>query len=351
MSSEARAASNDLKEITISLTSDRQILEGWSGLQIVRAFDTAADSFAFSFPWEATAENRRRFVAFRTTACEVRYGNDLVISGIVEKYSAQYSASTRSLTIEGRSRSGVLVDLSAPPGMYSGKFSDLAREVCPQGVTVRTVPAVFPAGGEVLLLDVDAGQTAFQALTRLASGQGLWALPQPDGSLLFRKFRAGAPVADLEEGQSPLTEIDSIYDLTQRFYRYRGVSAYDGSLTLAEVLDTGVDPVLRDGRIFQPPVENDPQETVNQARSRGIIDAWQCNVTVTGWTINGKLWSPGMAVTLVAPSAMLYNKVPLIVSRAVLQYDETGGAQTQLRLTLAGAYNNEVSAPYPWSLT
>ena len=347
---DTRPSRNALGDITISLTADRQLLTGWSGLQIVRAFDTAADSFAFSLPWEPTAENRARFVPFRTTRCEVRYRDNLVVSGRIEKYSLGFSASERSMAIEGRSESGALVDLSAQPGMYSGKFSEIARQIVPAAITVRTIPAAFPAGDDVLLLDVDAGQTIYQTLAQLATANGLWATPQSDGTLVFRRFREGAPVADLQEGQSPLTEIDAVYDLSQRFFRYRSISAFDGSLVLGEALDTGVDETLRDGRIFQPPQEDDPQEAAQQARSRGIINAWQCNVTCTGWTVNGALWEPGMVVTLVAPSAMMYNKMPLIVNRVVLQLDETGGAQTQLRLTLPGAYDNRVSAPYPWSL-
>lgn len=348
MSSETRAGRNELGDVTITITGNRQPIAGWSGLQIVRAFDSAADSFAFSFPWEATADKRQLFRAYETTFVEIKHRGTVVVSGIMEKLSASYSARQRSVTLEGRGRSGVLVDLSAKPAMYTGKFNAIAARIAPPTVRVLAEPD-FPATGE-LTFDVEVGQTMYQSLSGIAAAHGYWALPRPDGSLRFSKFRAGRPVAKLEEGSAPAVQVLTDHDLTKRFYRYSALSSANAALSLAEAIDRGVDEDLRDGRSFAPDVESDPTEAANYARARGLIDSYNCSVTLSGWTHEGRLWAPGDVVTIEAPSAMIYRAYDMIVAKATLQLDETGGAQTELILTFPAVYAGGLPVfPYPWT--
>lgn len=83
-------------------------------------------------------------------------------------------------------------------------------------------------------------------------------------------------------------------------------------------------------------------------RSRALIDSYQCDATVTGWTYNGELWAPGTIVEVHAPGAAIYTPTPLMISRIVFQLDESGGQQAQLQLSLPETYSGGYPRRLPW---
>jgi len=106
MSPETRLGANGLGDISIAITGQALTLSGWAGLQIVKAIDSCADGFSFSFPFEDTQENRLRWRAYRTTSCVVSYKSIPVVTGVIEKIGASFSAGRRELNIEGRGLTG-----------------------------------------------------------------------------------------------------------------------------------------------------------------------------------------------------------------------------------------------------
>lgn len=344
--SDQALAFNDIGDVEVSISSARVTVAGWTGLQIIRAIDSCADGFAFSFPWEATTQNQQRFVAFRTSVIEMRHKGTLFLRGRMEKLSFNFSSISRMATMEGRSDTGVLLDLSAPPIELSASFNTIAQQICPSATVVRAVPDI-PG----LNVQIEIGQTPFEVLSTIAAGYGYWPQPQPDGSLTYSKISANRnAVAVIREGEAPVIEIETSHDLTRRFYRYTAISQEDGDDSVAEAVDEGVDERFRDGMIVQAQRGGDVNEAAAFARSRGIMDAYTCRVTVAGWTHGGRLWSPADIVTVFAPSAMIYREYNLIVNRVTMQLDEAGGAVTELELTFPQLFSGgEPRFPYPWS--
>jgi prophage tail gpP-like protein len=353
-----------LNDVTVTISGQRQEVTGWTGLQIVRGIDQAADAFSFSFPWEATAENQRRFVAYKTSLIEIKYGGELVVTGIAEKYEPSYSAGGVEMTINGRSISGTLLDLSAgPPFESDASFNALALQIIPEAVdkdgnktgrpivSVRAIPDITSAGDNELYTQIEPGQTIYEVLSELASAHGLFAFPQSDGSLIFRLINTPAPATEIREGIAPVISVNTSMDITKRYHRYTVMRTDGGETSTAEALDDGVDKGLRNGLIVEPKQDADVQFAANFARSRGIMDSYSCAVTVAGWTVNGQLWRPGMTVTANFPSAMIYRDYVFMVRRATLQLDETGGAIAQLELTFPQVFaGGNPTFPYPWSL-
>lgn len=344
--SEDRLSRNGLGDVTVTISGERQEIAGWSGLQIVRSIDAGADAFSFSFPWEATEKNKKRFRAYRTSYIEIKHRDTVVVSGIMEKLSAAFAAEQREVTLEGRSLSGVLMDLSARPVELTASFNTIASELAPDAVAVYAQPDI-----QDLTVQVDAGETVFDVLSGIASGHGLFAIPQPNGALAFKTLDAGAEVGTIREGDSPVTQITTAHDLTRRYYRYQAIVTEDGATQTGEALDEGVDPRIRDGKIVQPKQSADAQQAAMFERGRGIMASYACNMTVAGWTINGQLWEPGMVVNVYAPSAMIYREYPLMVSQATLALDESSGATTSLDLTFPQVFTGgQPVYPYPWSI-
>lgn len=346
MSSEARLGRNALGDITIAITGQAQQLAGWSGLQIIRAIDSCADGFSFSFPWEPTAQSRNRWRAYRTTSCVISYRGTPVVTGVIERIAAAWAAQRKELTIEGRSASGLLLDLSAEPIELTASFNAIARRLSPN-VTITASPNITD-----LTVQIEAGKNIYDVLSGIAAGHGYWAQPQSNGTLRFSRIRSSAPVGRLTESESPIISIETAHDLTRRYYRYRTIVTADGTTSSGEAIDNGVDQA-RDGRVVQTSNDANPIEAARFERSRGIVDSYTCVVTVAGWTIDGQLWAPGQTVSIEAPSAMIYNRSTLMVKRATLQFDEASGAVTELDLTFPAVYSGQDitgAFPYPWSI-
>lgn len=353
--SEVDLIRGELGNVTVTISGDRTSVEGWTGLQIVRGIDQAADAFSFSFPWEPTEENINRFIAHRTSLIEINYKDQTIVTGIAEKYEPSYSAQGATMTVNGRSQSGTLLDLSAgPPFELDGDFNTIAATLSP--IRVTSSPNL-----QDLTVQIEPGQSIYDVLSGIASAHGLYAFPQENGTLIFRLISDPGTTTELREGMDPVISVNTSMDMTKRYYRYTALRTTDGDTFSAEAIDAGVDENLRDGLIIEPKQDADVQFSANFARSRGIMNSFTCAVTVAGWTVNGELWRPGMVVRAVFPSAMLYDHVGamsnrLMVRRATMQLDETGGAITQLELTFpeifAGTADRTSPArfPYPWSL-
>ena len=355
-------ARNDLETIKIIIGGGESQTEltGWVGFNIVRSIDSAADAFSFSFPWEATDANKRRFRAFRTTLVRVLYGSEVILTGTIEKLSPAWSAQRRELTIEGRSRCGYLVDVDALPVEMSGAFSALVEEIVPKtanasGAPVAAVSVTARPNFDIDYLSIEPGEKVFTILSKLAATQGLWSQPQPNGNLIFSKMALALPVTELLEDTHPVVAVSTAMDLTQRFHKYEVYNTAFGNLQEYAAVDNGVD-VKRSSKHLTVEWDADPVEAGAFARSRGVIDGFTCTVNVVGWTVNGQVWRPGMICTVIAPSAMIYKqegrfKNDLMVRRATMQLDETGGATTELEFTFPQVYaGGQPSFPFPWSL-
>lgn len=361
--SDAAVARGELENVTITITGDLHEVIGWTGLQIIRGIDQASDAFSFTFPWQATEENKRRFVAYRTSQVQIKYGTETILTGVAEKYEPVASAQGINMTVNGRSRSGALLDISAgPPFELVGAFNAIARKIIPEArdkdgnklgypfVSVAASPDIVSGNGVVV--EIEPGQTIYDVLSSIAAGRNLFAFPQSDGSLIFKRIVTPNPVADISEGISPVVSVATTMDLTKRFYEYVVTNVSGSTVNTASAFDNGA---AQDGRaryLTEASQDVDLQQAANFARSRGLMDSFTCSVTVSGWTVNGALWRPGMTVNINYPSAMIYRDSLLMVKRVTMQLDESGGAITELELTFPQVFaGGAPEFPYPWSLT
>ena len=60
-------------------------------------------------------------------ACEVRLGGEVVVTGYIDDYEPDLTETTSTICVEGRSRTGDLVDCSAP-AIVGGHLRDRSRK-------------------------------------------------------------------------------------------------------------------------------------------------------------------------------------------------------------------------------
>jgi prophage tail gpP-like protein len=336
-------------EVTITLGERGEILSGWQGLQVVRSIDSCADAYSFSLPFDPTPENRERFRPFKATQLRVNIDGEEILTGYIEVVSPSSGPEARTLDIQGRSATGVLLEWSAgPPFELQGlTFNQIARQIAH--------PYKLEAEPDTSVLSdvaIEVGDTVYEFISSLASANGLWAQPQPKGWILFSRLDSTRPsVADLVEGESPVKSLAGSFDVTHRFQRYLVISQNEGDseaqfeVTDPETLGGNV----RGRKIIQLSQQSaNLQEAANFARSKALIDSFRLSAVVTGWRNDTDLWNPGDIIRLKAPGAFIENPARLIIKRATMTLDDQGGPITTLDFGLPEAYDQKTPQDLPW---
>jgi prophage tail gpP-like protein len=320
-------------------------ISGFTGFQVVRAIDAAADAFAFSLPWDPADYEKIPLRPFLKNTAQIEIDGAPMLLGYIEKLVYGYSDDGRMIEIQGRGATGVSVEWSAgalydPSGKepeimteFRGmKFNQIADLLyIPGGIFAR--PNIGPFGDEAV---ADPKQSLFDFLQSLAATAGLWAVPRPNGLLEFKKLGDTPPVADLEEGTAPLLSVSASHDSTKRARWYLlAITQWGDPITVASAVDVTAEPAIRGTRILPEPQQAaaDYTELVNQARSRAIMDGYEVAATTTGFGPEpGKLWAAGDVVRILSPSAFIMRPTEYIIRRTTFQFDEIGGATTTLDL-------------------
>ena len=335
----------------IRLIVDGKTFKNWSGVTITQALDQAADAFSVEAPFDPErAELRQAFRPFGYQPAQVYLDNDLVLTGIIDKVEPKLSAGDRTLTVSGRSLAGKIIDCSIDgPLEYNFKFlADLAINLCaPFGITVR-----WPNNRPIEGARATYGQTVYELLNSLAAPANLMLYSDEKGQLIIswaKWLKNVASSAALVEGESPLLSVAASFDSSQRFSKYKAATQYGGESNIEGVAnDSGV-PISRPHLVIVGDADTDPGQTASRQRTRAIASALAISASVTGWrNSNGQMWVKGQAVTLKAPSVMLYKEAKYSIVGATMRIDTSQGKVTDLRLMLPEILGGETPQVIPW---
>ena len=340
--------------------------KGWEGVTLEMAVDHIADALSITAPWDpARAELRAAFKGYNEV--QLFIDDDLYLTGRLDKATPDLSKDDRKITVECRSLTGQLADCSHDgDGEFSGlALSTICRRVCkPFGVTVRAdndTAAIPEARAEY-------GQGAADFLNSLAAPRNILLNCSYKGELVLTWGGAlmnRPPVARLVEGQYPVEAVGGSRDWTKLFSVYKAATQFAG---VPDIIDVARDANVR---IYRPRCEALPDaaaspedqaaldaldesagkktkdyrpRTAARLRAQAIAEACPVSVSLTGWRRpDGKRWAERQVVTLMAPSAMIYEEIAFVVSSCRLSMDSSGGRSTSLSLVLPETY----SGTYP----
>jgi prophage tail gpP-like protein len=327
-------------------------LTGFDGLTITMAIDSLADSFALTMPYDPDRSDLRAALRpFAYTPCKVYLDDDLLLTGRVEKLAPKMDAGERSLTVEGRSLTGVLVDCGIEGKTEFTKLTlkVIAEQLClPFGLLVRAdadTPAIEVARAEY-------GQTVLDFLNSIAAPRNFFLNSSFDGKLVISSALAlavAAPVAALVEGEKPLLAVSASYDGTRRFSSYDVGAQSEGENQNGHADDAAI-AVHRPTFIAAKDMDPDPNATARRARMEAIASALPITATVSGWrTPAGARWHERQSVTLKAPGAMLATERKYLIAEATFRLDKSAGKTVDLRLVMAEAYAGKPLGVLPWA--
>ncbi len=316
-------------------------LTTFQGLSLDFTIDSACSAFAFSTPFYPDRPLSNFFRHYGNEEVIIKYKGTEILTGVAEICEPSYSISGATVKIQGRSRTGVLVDADCPPPFFHknltfNQFADQYSGLVKADPDTQKFPVI----------QYDAGTKIYDVLTKIGAGQGLWAVPQSNGDLIFLKIPSSTPVvAKFRDGQDNIELSSAKTDITKRFNKYIAIK---GTRT-AEAIDNKVKFDERGLKYVKPDQENASLLSVaERARSQAIIDSIGFEMRLAGWEWEGKLWKAGVFVEIESPLNMIYSPAKFIVKSCVLEMSESDGLGTRLVLALPNAYDNSPITSEPW---
>lgn len=281
---------------------------------------------------------------------QVRVGGQTVLSGLLDDREHGVTKNGHSLMLSGRDAAGVLIDCSAP--IFSAQKLDL-EQIVAKVVRPLSIRKIRISAEKLLTrekVNVEPGDTAWDALKHAAEANGLWPWVDPDGTLVVGGPDYTTPVVDtlvmrldgrgnnIEQVAEKRSQVPRYSDMTVLGQAY-AVGLNDGRNNIkATVKDTGL-------KTYRPKVVVDHEcisNAIASARGQKLlsdarIKGYELKLVVKGHrTAGGVLWTPGQRVAVQCEPLGL-DGVYFIMARR-LSGDRANGQQTHLSLREDGVW-------------
>lgn len=345
----------------LTLQVGNQLLSGWQRVNVARSMDSIPASFDIEvtekFPRSPDVDIRAG------QPCTVKIGNDLVLTGYVDRYTSMVSASMHTVRISGRSKSEDLVDCSAfigdpaAPSMQvkGGTALSIAQAIAaPYNVTIQSMAG---DGANVLQFNINLGETCWEIIDRLIRVSGFVAYDMPDGSLMLARAGSDKMASGFALGEN-IEQADIAYSMDQRFRDYEGhflsVVTYGVG---GQMTDTSAGPIYHDQgvprfrkRFVVSEQMSDGQSLAGQRalweRNRRFGRSQQFNVTCDSWRdAAGQLWAPNHLAPISAAQMKLTN-ASWVIGGVTYVRDENGQHATLILMPVE-AFSVEPSVLNP----
>lgn len=318
---------------------------GWKSIRIEAGIERQSRSFEVSVtdqwpaPGAGLSETARRIKP--GDACEVKIGDDVMITGYVDATPIDYDASAITVMVRGRSKTADLVDCSADNPTEKGQFKGLKVEVIAEklakqyGVKVKTEA---DTGAVITDHQIQQGETAFESLDRLARLRQLLVTDNGAGDVvLIAPGSGGKAKSTLELGVNILSA-SAGFDYSEVYSKYkvkgqrsRGGKDADWDANSAaglSALGEATDNSLKRQRVLV--VRQSGQADAGTCQKRAdheqrirAAKAGEIRYKVAGWRQqNGQLWQVNQTVAI-KDAIMQVNK-ELLISEIIYTLDEGG---------------------------
>ncbi|WP_137860802.1 phage baseplate assembly protein [Variovorax sp. 3P27G3] len=192
----------------VSLEVDGVRYEGWKGVRITQGIEQLAGTFSLEVT-EKWPDQDVEFAIAPGEACTVRIGQDVMITGYIDFVGEVEGTEEHTFRVEGRDRTGDLVDCSAPSTEWTGlTFEYIAAELLkPYNIELLTqvetsgggyvakkpgkhkAPAAKAGkgGGRLPRKGSNSGETVHKLLEKLAKIQGVLLISDRKGGLVVTR--------------------------------------------------------------------------------------------------------------------------------------------------------------------
>lgn len=322
---------------------------GWESVGITRAMDAAAGAFRLTVT-DRWSGQREPWPINPGDECEVRADGETVIRGWVDIVRPGFDAGSHAIEVQGRDRTGDMIDCSAVHDPDEWRRIDLLALANilggPFGIGAR---AEVDVGAPIDLVKLNQGETALEALSRYAKARKVLVMPDGAGGVLLTRTGARRASVELVQGENILRASGSL-DWSERFSDYivKGQGRFNADNADGEP-EAHVQAAARDTLVtrYRPLiVVADADAVESTAADRATWEAntrlgrsAQASVTVVGWreTPGGALWRPNTLVNVRSPWLRIDGQ--MLVRQVTLARDATSGTVATLELVSPQAYD------------
>jgi prophage tail gpP-like protein len=337
----------------LELFVNDRVYRGWTDIGLTRAMDAIAGAFAISLTerWAGdgtVSAQSEPWPILNGDRCQIRLGGQTIIDGYVDQFRPSFSATDHTIEIQGRDKTGDLVDCSAfhqPDQWKNLNLLQIAKILCaPFGISVR---AEVDIGEAFPTIKLQQAETAFAALDRLARFRKVILSPDVGGGVVITRAGAKRATVALVQGVNILSS-SGVLDTSQRFSNYIVKGQSSKSTTADGVAESHQESRVGDSGIdrYRPLVVM--AESGSNPQDRAI---WEANVrlgrsatakvTVRGWrqTEGGELWAPNQLVAV--KSSWLRMDGDMLVRQVTYRRNATEGTLVDLDLVSPQAFSPE----------
>lgn len=331
------------------------------------------DALSNTFSFQATSKDAVPLPFRGGEACKIFVDGDQVLSGFIEVVNVSGDARSHSIAIQGRDKTGDLLDSSVGPlGSFSGTVS--LKSLCERvikhvGTDVSVVdeatPEPFNAAED--LADPEPGDNAFAFLEQYARKRQVLLSSTSDGDLLIATSSGEEIDASIINrlndpfGLNNVLKYTVAYDSTGRFNLYRTISQLNpsvateaGELDALSIASQGdnasvLDEAIRRGR--QHVLVSEAMTSSEPSKNRSL---WEANIRKArgrtyGCTVNGyrnetgALWSVNKLPIVLDENAGIAAR--MLVNTVAFSLTRDGGRSTTLTFLERNAYTLQLQEP------
>jgi prophage tail gpP-like protein len=339
-------------ELTLNVGGNA--LSGWEEIEVSLLLEGFPNSFSIAMSSQQPIGGD--LIAKAGDPCSVMLGNDLVITGYVDRDVTNGSATQHGISLIGRGKTQDLVDCSAewPSGqLIQGTALDIARKLAlPYTIGVELGDGAEP-GPPVPQWCLNYSETGATIIQRVARNAGLLAYEDASGKLILGKAGSSSSSSGIAYGGnvqawSVENSMDGRY--SEVVCCSQSLAAW-GDLPGSDFFDIEEDPnVPRHRRldmVLEQVAENPQQFTIKKAIweiARRAGRASVVHATVDSWRDgDGRLWLPNTMIPVDVPG--LRGDRTLCISAVTFRKNSQTGTTADLTLMPPYAF-----APEPLSL-
>lgn len=319
----------------------------WKSYNIDNDFLIPADAFAFDIgvPSDSTV-----LPDYSGAEVKVRINDTLVMTGIVDTVQHGISKTNRTYRLNGRDKASVLVDCSAPITNVKGlTVLDAVKKVV-EPLGIKQVQLKAENNPFLDKVDIDVGETAWNAAMRCANSAGLHLWFEPNGVLIVGGADYSTPpVATLccmkDGSQNNFEQADLSFDVSNRFSEItflaqsHGKQGQDNKNDLKWVYKDSEMTTYKPKTVVVSDVDNLEalQKWAKKYIADSILEGFTLTIIVPDHKMqDGTLWQPGQRVHVICEEYDIDAIFFLMGRRFMLS--RQGGTQTELRFKQDGIW-------------
>lgn len=319
----------------------------WKSYDIDSDFLIPADAFAFDIgvPSDSTV-----LPDYSGAEVKVRINDTLVMTGIVDTVQHGISKTNRTYRLNGRDKASVLVDCSAPITNVKGlTVLDAVKKIV-EPLGIKQVQLKAENNPLLDKVDIDVGETAWNAAMRCANSAGLHLWFEPNGVLIVGGADYSTPpVATLccmkDGSQNNFEQADLSFDVSNRFSEItflaqsHGKQGQDNKNDLKWVYKDSEMTTYKPKTVVVSDVDNLEalQKWAKKYIADSILEGFTLTIIVPDHKMqDGTLWQPGQRVHVICEEYDIDAIFFLMGRRFMLS--RQGGTQTELRFKQDGIW-------------